>query len=40
VQSLAAAPLVEELKARAGAEGLWNLFLPASETGAGLTNAE
>jgi acyl-CoA dehydrogenase len=32
--------LVEELKAMARAEGLWNLFLPASEYGAGLTNAE
>jgi acyl-CoA dehydrogenase len=33
-------PLVEELKARAGTEGLWNLFLPESEYGAGLTNTE
>ncbi|HEX7784516.1 MAG TPA: acyl-CoA dehydrogenase family protein [Sphingobium sp.] len=32
-------PVVEELKAIAQREGLWNLFLPAS-TGAGLTNAE
>ncbi len=32
--------LVEELKARARAAGLWNLFLPASEHGAGLTNLE
>jgi acyl-CoA dehydrogenase len=32
--------LVEELKAKARAEGLWNLFLPASEYGAGLTNTE
>jgi acyl-CoA dehydrogenase len=33
-------PVVEELKARARAEGLWNLFLPESELGAGLTNLE
>jgi len=32
--------VVEELKARAKAEGLWNLFLPESERGAGLTNQE
>ncbi len=34
------APLLEELKARARAEGLWNLFLPESEHGAGLSNLE
>ncbi len=32
--------IVEELKGRAQAEGLWNLFLPDSEHGAGLTNLE
>lgn len=33
-------PLLEELKERAKQEGLWNLFLPESEVGAGLTNLE
>lgn len=33
-------PIVEELKAKARKEGLWNLFLPESEHGAGLTNLE
>ena len=32
--------IVESLKARARADGLWNLFLPQSEFGAGLTNLE
>jgi acyl-CoA dehydrogenase len=32
--------IVETLKARARADGLWNLFLPQSEYGAGLTNLE
>jgi acyl-CoA dehydrogenase len=32
--------VVEELKARARAAGLWNLFLPESRHGAGLTNLE
>lgn len=34
------ARVVEELKTKARAEGLWNLFLPADEHGAGLTNLE
>ncbi|MBT8367141.1 MAG: acyl-CoA dehydrogenase family protein [Deltaproteobacteria bacterium] len=33
-------PLVEELKEKAQAQDLWNLFLPESEYGAGLTNLE
>jgi acyl-CoA dehydrogenase len=32
--------IVEELKKTARKEGLWNLFLPESELGAGLTNME
>jgi acyl-CoA dehydrogenase len=32
--------IVEELKAKARSEGLWNLFLPDDEHGAGLTNLE
>jgi acyl-CoA dehydrogenase len=33
-------PLIEDLKHKARDEGLWNLFLPDSELGAGLTNYE
>jgi len=34
------APVLEELKPKARAAGLWNLFLPESEHGAGLSNFE
>ena len=32
--------LIEELKEQARTQGLWNLFLPQSKSGAGLTNLE
>ena len=34
------AEIIDELKAKARAEGLWNLFLPDEEYGAGLNNLE
>ncbi|MGC5323919.1 acyl-CoA dehydrogenase family protein [Brevibacillus sp. SYSU BS000544] len=33
-------PVMEEMKAKAKEAGLWNLFLPESDLGAGLTNLE
>src|SRR3546814_780454 len=35
-----AVPIVEVLKAKAKAEGLWNLFLAGSEFGPGLSNLD
>ena len=37
---LGADQVIEELKPKARAAGLWNLFLPESDHGAGLTNLE
>jgi acyl-CoA dehydrogenase len=34
------APIMEELKARAREAGLWNMFLPDEEHGAGLSNSD
>src|ERR1700693_5189763 len=33
-------PIMEELKTRARAAGLWNMFLPDAEHGAGLSNSD
>jgi len=33
-------PIVQQLRARARRQGLWNLFLPESELGAGLSNLD
>lgn len=33
-------PILEELKDKARADGLWNLFLPETDDGAGLTNLQ
>ena len=33
-------PILEELKSKAKAQGLWNFFLPESQNGFGLTNLE
>ena len=35
-----AAPMMDDLKAEAKKQGLWNLFLPEDSRGAGLTNLE
>lgn len=33
-------PIIDELKAKAKAQGLWNLFLPHAQYGAGMSNAD
>jgi acyl-CoA dehydrogenase len=38
--SVQATPVLEDLKRQARSRGLWNLFLPDDEWGAGLTNAD
>lgn len=38
--SAAATPVIDELKVEARKQGLWNLFLPNDEWGAGLTNLD
>src|SRR5579859_6327065 len=40
VGPLKVAPVIEEVKKKGRAAGLWNLFLPHSEHGAGLSNLE
>ena len=32
--------IMEDMKSKAKSQGLWNLFLPDSDLGAGLTNTE
>lgn len=39
-RAYAGVPILEELKEKARAQGLWNLFLPEAEHGPGLTNLE
>ncbi|WP_138936080.1 acyl-CoA dehydrogenase family protein [Roseovarius arcticus] len=39
-QNWGAVPIIEELKPKAREAGLWNLFLPESKRGGGLTNLE